>query len=336
MTQRFVAIAVAAAATLFAAGRLAEHRYGSDRLSIDHCPSRFTRRAGELTANVTGRWAGEGPILYRLDDGAWRTLTPDSDRFPDGAFTIELRPAELSAGPHVLAVRAGQREVTRRFSYTDEPVVLPFVQRWEHDLEVVDGTWERITVDGELWVRPLPGTEGYDRIVAATGALAGGRRVEVDVVLRKATHRDRMWGFGALPLWGGHVDDPEQAPQRGWSFAVAWYYSRPNGVGMEFSRRIGDGEAAWVASYRNAEVEPGRRYRIVAEAWPEHDAAGGIARVRQRMKWWAVDQPEPEAFLELVDRPSVALRETEFAVALVAHRCQAEFGPVRVSPVPPR
>ena len=72
------------------------------------------------------------------------------------------------------------------------------------------------------------------------------------------------------------------------------------------------------------------KFGNVTETWPEVDALGRHLRYVQRMKWWAKDEQEPASWMELADSQGCPLRPGPYAIALMAHRCQVEFGPVRI------
>lgn len=326
-------------------------RYGpptQDLVEIYHIPDTFARRAGDLTANITGAvspWATG--TEYRLNDGPWHDVGQGGLRAPPPAFTIELTEESLRSGRNTLSIRSSlfglAPQVTPlSFSYNSSPVDLPVRVDWaQADLDAQDGYWERVSVDGGWRVRPRPGFEGYDRILIVTGAFSQARRVSTEVVFRGYTRgrklldfvRSPLFGFGVLPLWGGRPDTTDAGLRRGWYFGIGWYYSHYNGVGLEFSTRMGGGAPDWVSSYRNLSLEEDTRYFIVIEAWPETDASGGHLGYRQRMRWWSAYDSEPAEWIELADVEGAPLPVRDYAVALVAHRAQVEFGPVLVEPL---
>jgi hypothetical protein len=53
----------------------------------------------------------------------------------------------------------------------------------------------------------------------------------------------------------------------------------------------------------------------------------------QRMKAWRQGEPEPEDWIESGDCALVKLPEREYSVALMAHCCRVDYGPVRVLPL---
>lgn len=333
------ALSVAGAIGLFASGRLAKATFGAGELVVFHAPHLMSRKVAPLTANITGRWTGDGPIRYRLGDAPWRILDPVGPRMPHPFFAIELDAADLDEQEeNLLVIEAGTRREEVRFRYDPTPPDLPktvdFAIVQGRDLEAQDGVWETIEVEGEWRVRPVPGSEDYDRLLAVSPAFRGGRRVECDIVLRRATQPDQLFGVGLLPYWGGHPDEPSVRPRRGWSFLVAWYYSKYGAIGMEFSHKHAGEPWKWIQSYRNEVMRPGVVYRVIAECWAERDAEGRVLRHRGRMKFFERGSEDSTTWHELADRPGGELVEDEFCVALVAHRCQAEFGKVTISALP--
>jgi hypothetical protein len=330
-----------ATTALAAAGAACSHLWPpSSLLRIFHAPRRFTRRAGDFTANVCGAFASVvSGARYRLNDGLWQELRQSPPRVPPPFFTIELEAGALRPATNRLEIEAtafGHKTETRllQFDYDPAPITLPLNVDWSsHELDVQDGHWETFTVKGERRVRPIPGSENYDRLIAVCGAFSGGRRIETSFIFRHNAFDDRPFGFGVLPLWGGRPDDPGVSPRRGWNFSLAWYYSHYNGVGVEFSYKYGDAPPKWVSSYRDLKLVPGRRYFLAVECWPELDVAGRHRCHRQRMKWWAAGEPAPDEWIEVIDTVGSPIPPREYGVALVAHRSQVEFGPVVVTPL---
>ncbi|MCC6783235.1 MAG: hypothetical protein IT457_10365 [Planctomycetes bacterium] len=333
-----LACALLVAAGIFLAGRSARTSLGSGELVVFHAPSTVTRKAPPLTANITGRWSGDEPLRYRVNGGDWQELVPSPPRMQKPWFALEIDSDRLL--PHAqneVEIAAGLRAETLRFSYDPSPARLPIEIDWSklsgRELEAQDGIWETLQVDGEWRVRPVPGTEDYDRLLCVTPSFSGGRRVECDIVLRRATQPDQLMGVGVLSYWAGHPDDEGVRPRRGWSFAIGWYYTLYGAVGMEFSHKAGGAPYHWVSSYRNEYMPPNVPHRLVMESWAERGAEGVAKRYRARLKWWPRGEDEPGEWQEIVDRPGGELLESEYCVALVAHRCQAEFGAVRVTAI---
>jgi hypothetical protein len=322
-------------------------RYVSDPLiEIVHLPETFSRRSGDLSANVSLRLhTGARTIRFRVNHGEWRSADRWHVRTPVPLATIELLPQELRPGVNDFEVEVGARlrppeRSAHTFRYDPTPLELPLEVDWkERELEVQDGYWEKIERDGVWRVRPRPGYEGYDRILLVTGALPVDRRIETDVIFRHTTlapasRGAREYAFGVLSLWGGHPEDESYFPRRGWSFAMAWWWSKPGGAGNEISYKKGAGRPLWVSSYRDEPLVPDVPYRVVIEVRDVRDDAGRHLSHRQRMQWWRADTSPPEGWLELDDVEGAPLPEGDYGIGLMAFNCQAEFGPLRVVPLP--
>ncbi len=333
---------------LAAGGTLAfgcANRGDNELIEILHLPNQFSRRAGSLSANVIGQYGKRlEQLRYQVNDEPWITFSPKGPRVPSPLFTLELSADALEAGSNSLKIEAtpkrGDVETkTLTFEYQPSTVVLPLTTDWESydlaQLDVQDGRWETFASENNGWrVRPTPGYEDYDRILNVTGAFAGGRRVEADLTFRSYIEGER-YGFGLLPMWGGHPDEIGVSPRRGWAYGIAWFYSTYNGIGAEFSYKAGKEDHDWVASYRNCECDRNVSYKVIAECFPEITPEGEHLHYRQRVKWFAAKDNEPDIWLEVTDTEGVPLPESEYAVALVAHRTQVEFGNVTVTALPP-
>ncbi len=100
------------------------------------------------------------------------------------------------------------------------------------------------------------------------------------------------------------------------------------------SYKKGAGRPLWVSSYRDEPLVPDVPYRVVIEVRDVRDDAGRHLSHRQRMQWWRADTSPPEGWLELDDVEGAPLPEGDYGIGLMAFNCQAEFGPVRVIPLP--
>jgi hypothetical protein len=343
--RRYFRRAVVAAAVLLLLGYVVY--WNMPLLVVEHLPERYTRRAGDLSANVTG-WMPRFLVrqaTFRLNGGPEAPVGQGWPRDVPPNFTIELPADQLKAGKNVLEIEAKgwlrpSVRLTREFVYVPDPIRLPLTVEWQSELlDVQDGDWETTQEGGETWVRPRPGTEDYDRILMATGSFEGDRRIETEAIFRHHTigrfHKGaREYGFGVLSLWGGHPDEWSHRPRRGWSFALSWYWSKPGGIGNEISYRAGEGEASWVGGYRDFEVAPDVRYRIVVEVRRLHDPRG-FDYFEQKTKWWRSGTKEPPRWMILDDRGGGTLPSGPYGIAVMAFNCQAEFGPVRVLPIEP-
>ncbi|BAU63263.1 hypothetical protein STA3757_06230 [Stanieria sp. NIES-3757] len=322
-------------------------------------PKHFSRRHGYLTANICGYLTPKAKYAqFKLNDGLWHKLPQGKPRAPGYLFTIELKEEELLVGKNTLTIEAtnkkDQPEITYlTFDYDPTPISLPIKIDWavNSELESQDGYWETVSINNNWRVRPKPKFEEYDRILNVTGAFAGGRRVETDLIFRNTGWLGwrgvRDYGFGILPLWGGHVDPEEIYPRRGWSFGIAWFYAPRRGLKNQQAPFLEAGFAYKNGGKRNQAVgnslpfEPktGIRYFIISECFPEVDSEGKHRCWRQRLKWWAEGESEPEEWIESTDEIITKqgnqnlLPSGEYAVALLTYRTQVDFGSVTVTPL---
>jgi len=331
--RTFLAASALAGATLVWG---CSHPTSTGSITLYHLPKRFSRRGDDLTANITGRLEEGTHASYRLNGGPWREIQHGGPRNPEPFFTIEIPAHELETGRNELELRCNVSESCEpplrvRFEYDPSPIDLPLTVNWRNaDLNVDDGAWETFEENGQWRVRPRPGFEDYDRVLIATGAFAGGRRVRTDMQFLEHSVPGRPYGFGVLPMWGGRPDDRSDGPRRGWSFSLCWYYSTYHGIGSEFSYKVGDGGPEWASTYQDFVLEPGRRVFLDIEVWPESTKEGRGFRYVQRFRLRRDESAPWGKWLTLTDTVSGTLPRGEYAVALVAHRCQVNFGPILV------
>ncbi len=304
-------------------------------------PTAIELKTGDLTANFTGRKGLVGlmvqDIAFRANQGEWHRFMPESPRVNARDILVEVPAAQLRAGANSVDVALtsylGQRrQVQLMFDYDPRPVDLPLVRSWDKAIpEIQDGRWERVQTDLGWRLRPVPGAEGYDRLVLASPPFTQGRRGSVDVTFLEST--GALFGFGLIPLWGGHNDPEALSPRRGWEYGIAWYYShKKGGFGVEVSQKYGSEKHRTSKRYQKADPVPGETYRLIAEAWPEKDASGRLLTYHLRMKWSHPASGAESDWIGMTDA-KVPLQDKPYAVALVAHRVQAEFGPVTIESI---
>ena len=312
-------------------------------VEVFHAPETFSRRSGDLTANIAGSVSTDAAnARYRINNSQWFNIRQDGYRVPPPLFTIELFSDQLSRGSNNLDIEVSAKNgdadttVSIQFQYDPKPISLPKVVDWETtQLDVYDGRWEKILHEDGSWrVRPKPGFEDYDRILIVSGGFAEARRIETDVIFRYRVGR-KPYGFGLIPLWGGSPDDRNVTPRRGWRFGVGWYYSLKSGIGISYSYKYGNNIPTSLSSYFEFEPKKDTRYHLVMEAWPQENSESGMSRYQQRMKWWSEEEACPTEWIQLTDQEGILSQHGEYAVALLAHRCQVEFGPVRITSLTP-
>ncbi len=309
-------------------------------IQVYHMPRVYAKRFGDLTANICGVLRSDVErVEYSVNDGPWLELKQGGPgpRVPPPLFTVEMSEAELVPGTNNVKMKAfhgaeKSEDMALRFDYDPSPIQLPITRDWSNgDLEVQDGYWETFQTKDGWRVRPKLGFEDYDRLLVVAGAFQGGRRIEMDLVFRGELREP--YGFGILPMWGGRPDDLGVSPRWGWNFSLVWYYSKYEGVGMDFSYKHGREEPDWVTTYRNLNLKRDVHYFLTIECWPVLDDMGNHKFYRQRMKWREEGQPETQDWMELTDVEGAPIPEGEYAVALIAHRSSVDYGPVTVKPL---
>ena len=302
-----------------------------------HQPADVSRRCDEYTFNVPGELSSlVFSAKFSLNGNTWRTVHSGQPRYPAPQFCLEFHHQDLIEGKNLLKIEAkaplGRRQLIEyQFSYSQH-------QRQPRDciwgeyteLEVEDGYWETTHIDSEWRVRPVPGYEGYDKVLLLSEPFGGGRRIETDMILRKVIPSTE-WGFGILPQWGGRPDSEGILPRRGWLFSLVWYFNRYKGYGAEFSERNGIEKAKFNTAYKSSSIEESRKYSVITECRDEKDDENQHIRYVLRFKWWPSDENEPRDWVSLDDKSGWKLPEREYAIGLVCYNCQVDFGPVYIS-----
>ncbi len=343
----FVLVFTLSSFVLLVLGLLVFYFYHVNKPLVEvlHLPNTYSRRHGDFKINICGK---KSPLLkrfrYKINDHSWQRVQKNRKRTPGNFFTIEINPDQVSEGYNVLHLEAKEilksepEIISYDFHYDPSPITLPLHIDWkDRELQVEDGWWESFEENGQWRVRPVRGSEGYDRILVATGAFEAPRRIITDVIFRKPIRGRRgqrfNHAFGLLSLWGGHPDKPSEQLGRGWNFCLAWYWDKYKGVGSEFSYKFGKENSKWVNSYVNLRLIPDTKYIIKADVWSVKDQEGKHRCYKQRLKWWRHDQNEPEYWIELADIEGAPLPEAEYGIAFVSYFAAVDFGPVEVLPL---
>jgi len=301
-----------------------------------HQPYNVPRRCDELTFNIPGEQSTlTYSANYCLNNNPWQPVHSGAPRYPNPQFCLEFFHKDLCVGKNVLIIEAKApfgrtHKIEYQFNYSQHQGQ-PQDCIWKESsvLEVEDGYWETASIDGEWRVRPVPGYEGYDKVLLLSEPFEGGRRVETNMILRKIIPA-KEWGYGILPQWGGRPDPEGTLPRRGWLFSLVWYFNRYKGYGAEFSERQGNNIAKFNTCYRSSNIELLRKYSVITECLDERDAKNKHIRYVLRFKWWPSDEAEPEDWIFLDDKSGWKLPERAYAIGLVCYNCQVDFGPMYI------
>lgn len=302
---------------------------------LDRLPDQVGPRSDDLTLNVSGILGPEQRAEWQWNEGEWSPVGQAQPRAPAPEFIIEIPADQIAAGTtNTLGLRIGRQngETTQyehRFNVGSDSTPGAMVP------EPHDGVWD--------WqpdlsaVRPRPGHEGYDRVFILNPQISGGRHLRVKIAFDKSTqrwtHRLRygpQYGFGLVPLWGGHPDPEDVRPRRGWLYGLAWYYAREEGFGSEAANRSGGDPIEVVKQYGG--WSPAADSGIDAYATPVKSEQGDF------LGWCLVSvlsssdgdiRPAP-----LFVDPAI-LPERDYAAALIAHRTAVTFSEISWQPLDP-
>ncbi len=301
---------------------------------LDALPNEIGPRSGDLTLNVSGILKPNQQAEWQWNGGDWWPVGQTQPRAPAPEFIIEIPADQITVGTNTLALR-----ITNQDGESDQ-----YEHRFDVQPDKAPGAMMPEPHDG-IWdwqpalsaVRPRPGHEGYDRVFILNPQVSGGRHLTATVAFDRSTqswtHRLRygpQYGFGLVPLWGGHPDPEEVRPRRGWLYGLAWYYAREEGFGSEAANRQGGDPIEVVKQY--ATLSPGADAEIDAYAAlvkSSQDAFLGWCLVSVLSNSDGELRPDP-LFVE----PSI-LPERDYAAALIAHRTAVTFSDIAWQPLDP-
>jgi hypothetical protein len=305
--------------------------YGSDQ-------SFGERGIPQRWINILGNVSDAAAIYelsYSLNGGPQRPLSlgPNSNRLlEEGDFNVEIDYQDLQEGENTVAIRAsyngGQDSTTQtvRVNWTSGQVwPNPYYIDWstvgspqeiQDVAQIVDGRWY-VTSNDLL----SPVVAGYDRIIA----IGQTTWQDYDVVVPITINR---WyggspGVGILVRWNSHDADlqqPHYNPLFGGLGWYRWYSSESNPWLTILGMRNED-----LAVDKNRSPTLGVPYIYKMRA----ENVG--ANIRYSLKVWEASDPEPAGWdLEALGNDASMGRGS---VLLVAHRADAAFGNVTITPV---
>ncbi len=314
--------------------------YG-DHQSFGHLgghPQRWVNLLGEVSPGSEIR-----SIWYRLNGGALLPLSFREDRkrlAKTGDFNVEILRSQLQPGENrVEIVATSVGGVTIRTDATIEYIPdpggwpLPYsidwsqVSRISDAAQVVDGEWE-LTPAGVRTARRY-----YDRVLAFGDASWTDYEVSTTVTIHALTapktgpNSTNVTHVAIASRWPGHDPDGNQ-PTVKWHPLGATAEFRLGGGLQNCRWRIFDGQRAYhVESDRRRQLAFETPYRMKHRVETLADG-----RTRYRVKLWAADESEPEAW----DFERFEPDDLESGSALLlAHHSDVTFGNVEVVPVIP-
>jgi hypothetical protein len=281
--------------------------------------------------NILGSVSSDAGILslaYSLNAGPpiELSLGPDGRRLAQpGDFNIDLPCQDLNDGSSQVVIvaqdmNAQMSTATVEVNYTSGTVwPLPYTIQWDtvekiaDAADIVDGQW---VLEGDQ-VRTLE--PGYDRLLAIGDASWRDYEVVVPVIVHQILPGSN--GVGVVVHWNGHTEDPLPGwqPKAGWIpvGAIGWY----RGEALRIEDGVGD--LATDAQF-NLELEVPYLIKMQVQTPPQQ-------LTFYRLKMWKTEEEEPSEWH--LSAPAPLSHPTSGSVLLIAHRVDASFGPVTITPL---
>lgn len=306
---------------------------------------------GQRWVNIVGNaqdTEGIAEMSFTLNGGAARPLSvgPDNRRLAmPGDFNVEILWSDLNEGNNTVVITAvDELENVSSATVTVNnavpmPIPVPRTPTWplpyqidwsgvtniQDVAQVVDGQWE--IVGGAL--RPVaPNQLSYDRLVVIGDMDWQDYEVTVPITIHRFYGQDP--GVGILTRWRGHGADGSQ-PSMSYPYGGLGWYRYGSFTGRPSLRIEGNGNMI-AEDTSGRQLETGVTYVFKMRAWTQ--ATGPQANVRQwyMLKVWEQGSPEPPQW-DLSGFADVA-EDALGAPALLAHRIDASFGNVTITPLP--
>ncbi len=301
--------------------------YGQKQIIGHHgVPQRWVNVLGRVTPrnrthSLTYSLNGGSPVRLRLGPDGRRLVS-------SGDFNAEISVGALQPGENELVFTAKDKQggVTKETVLLDyQPdlmkEVAPYAVDWrslksneeiQQVTQVVDGRWE---ISGD---KLHTADMGYDRLVAIGDRHWQDYQVEVPITIHKLSSR---YGIGVLMRWNGHTDDPvvTRNPRSGWLplGAIGWFH---NG-------RLTISGTHWRADSKQLRRPTvGATYIFKMQVQTQSNG-----RPVYRLKVWRQGKPEPKNW-DVVARGR-APNPKHGSMMLIAHKTDASFGPVKITPL---
>jgi hypothetical protein len=274
---------------------------------------------------------GIASLQYSLNGGPQQSLTvgPDPWRLvEEGDFNIEIDYQDLQSGSNsvVISARDNSGQTSARIVSVlwedGNTWSIPYYIDWstvddiEDVAQVVDGQWA--IESGRL--RPV--VPGYDRIVAIGDMNWQDYEVTVPVTIYRLITGGP--GVGILVRWNGHAADSFQPHYKPLFGGLGWYRHYP-GEDAPWLTILGMNNEN-LAEDRNRQLAMGTTYIFKMRV---ETVSGG--NIRYSLKVWPAGNPEPAGW-DLSGYGN-APEMSRGSVLLVAHRSEASFGNVTITPV---
>jgi hypothetical protein len=275
-------------------------------------------------ASLTYSLNGESPLELNIGPDGWRLAE-------EGDFNIEIDYSDLLAGNNeVVIVGTDSLDNTTVVTVAVEYEMgnvwpRPYSIDWssvesiQDVAQVIDGLWTM----GGGYIRPVgPSDQSYDRMVAVGDMPWLDYEVSARVVIHEFF--SSAPGVGILVRWNGHGDDAYQ-PHYAHPFGALGWYRVMDGIAR--LRILGNDNYDIATDYSGRTLDLGVPYIFKMRAETESGP-----RSYYRFKVWEAGEPEPSEWDLSGYGNDIDVDELHGSIALVAHRSDASFGGVTITP----
>ncbi len=291
--------------------------------------------------NVVGNVSdsdGVASLTYSLNSGPELPLSvgPDGYRLAaPGDFNVEIDYADLLSGTNQVTITATDslnnetvEQVNVQYT-TGNTWPQPYTIDWssvtniQDVAQVVDGLW---TIEGDT-VRPVGVDENsYDRLIAIGDTTWLDYEVTVPITIHQF-FGDLDPGTGILVRWNGHGNDAQQPHYAHPLGGLGWFRKRPTSSVYRLNI-LGNGGIQIATDYSGRVLDLETPYIFKMRVETE---AGGQSLYS--FKVWEASESEPAGWDLSGYGNDLDPDEAHGSLMLVAHRTDASFGDVTITPL---
>jgi hypothetical protein len=284
--------------------------------------------------NILGNVSDPGGIsslTYSLNGGPQIPLTVGTSNVrlgSPGDFNIEIAVTDLNVGDNQVFITAEDNATNESSELVSVTYVsgiswpIPYTIDWSAEIDIpsvaqiVDGLW---TLEDDS-IRPT--IPEYDRLIAIGEMTWDDFEVVVPITIHDNPFPN-TGGIGVIVRWLGHFQVGSEKPSIGWSRIGAYGYYRYRDAGNHLALRL---DQSGPKTNYDVQLELGTTYLLKLRVDTIVGEDGGF----YQLKVWEFGQPEPVEW-SLTDQDGAGDLSAG-SMLLVAHRIDASFGDVSITP----